>query len=439
MIRAKRALLGACAVAALAAPAMAETTLTVATVNNGDMIRMQKLADDFAAKNPDIKLEWVTLEENILRERVTTDIATKGGQYDVMTIGTYEVPIWAKQEWLVPLNDLPAEYNVDDLLPAVRDALSTDGTLYAAPFYGESAMVMYRTDLAEAAGVTIPESPTWTDIKTAAEKMTNKDGEVYGICLRGKPGWGENMAFMTAMANSYGARWFDMDWKPQFDSPEWKEALTDYLALMTNYGPPGASSNGFNENLSLFQQGKCGIWIDATVAASFVTDPANSTVADKVGFAQFPNKEGVDNHGNWLWAWSLAIPASSDAPDAAKTFINWATSQGYTALVAEKEGWRNAPPGTRKSLYDNADYQAAAPFAAMTLKAIDSANTQKSSVQDIPYTGGQFVAIPEFQGIGTAVGQQFSAALAGQASADDALASAQSETQRTISRAGYPK
>ena len=439
MIRAKRVLLGACAVAALAAPAMAETTLTVATVNNGDMIRMQKLAEDFTAKNPDIKLEWVTLEENILRERVTTDIATKGGQYDVITIGTYEVPIWAKQEWLVPLTDLPAEYNVDDLLPAVRDALSTDGTLYAAPFYGESAMVMYRTDLAEAAGVTIPESPTWTDIKTAAEKMTNKDGEVYGICLRGKPGWGENMAFMTAMANSYGARWFDMEWKPQFDSPEWKEALNDYLALMTNYGRPGASSNGFNENLSLFQQGKCGIWIDATVAASFVTDPANSTVADKVGFAQFPNKEGVDNHGNWLWAWSLAIPASSDAPDAAKTFINWATSQGYTALVAEKEGWRNAPPGTRKSLYDNADYQAAAPFAAMTLKAIDSANTQKSSVQDIPYTGGQFVAIPEFQGIGTAVGQQFSAALAGQMSADDALAAAQSTTTREMARAGYPK
>lgn len=439
MTRAKRALLGACAVAALAAPAMAETTLTIATVNNGDMIRMQKLAEDFTAKNPDIKLDWVVLEENILRERVTTDIATKGGQYDVMTIGTYEVPIWAKQQWLAPLSDLPADYAADDLLPAVRDALSVDGTMYAAPFYGESAMVMYRKDLAEAAGVTIPDSPTWTDIKTAAEKMTNKDGEIYGICLRGKPGWGENMAFMTAMANSYGARWFDMEWKPQFDSPEWKEALTDYLALMTNYGPPGASSNGFNENLSLFQQGKCGIWIDATVAASFVTDPANSTVADKVAFAQFPNKEGVDNHGNWLWAWSLAVPATSDAPDAAKSFIAWATGQGYTALVAEKDGWRNAPPGTRKSLYDNADYQAAAPFAAMTLTAIDGANTQKSSVQDIPYTGGQFVAIPEFQGIGTAVGQQFSAALAGQSSADDALAAAQNATSREMMRAGYPK
>ena len=434
-----RALMGACAVSALATAALAETTITVATVNNGDMIRMQGMMEDFNAQHPDIKVEWVTLEENVLRQRVTQDVATGGGQFDVMTIGNYEVPIWGERGWLMPLEDLSDDYAVDDLIPSIREALSVDGTLYALPFYGESAFVMYRTDLAEKAGIEIPEEPTWAQIKDAAAKMTDKDAGIYGICLRGKPGWGENMAFLTAMANSYGARWFDMDWKPQFDSAEWKAALTDYLDLMTNYGPPGASSNGFNENLSLFQQGKCGMWIDATVAASFVTDPENSKVADSVGFAQFPNKEGVDNHGNWLWAWSLAIPASSKQQDAAKQFIAWATSKGYTELVASKDGWRAAPPGTRTSLYENPEYQKEAPFAAMTLKSIDSANTQKSSVQDIPYTGGQFVAIPEFQGIGTAVGQQFSAALAGQMSAEDALAAAQSNTTREMTRSGYIK
>jgi len=299
--------------------------------------------------------------------------------------------------------------------------------------------VMYRTDLAEKAGVTIPAQPTWGDIMAAAKAMTDKSGEVYGICLRGKPGWGENMAFITAMANSYGARWFDMDWKPQFDSPEWKSALNDYLTMMNEYGPPGASSNGFNENLSLFQQGKCGMWIDATVAASFVTDPKDSTVADKVGFAQFPAKEGMDNRGNWLWAWSLAVPASTDSAEAAKKFVAWATGKGYTELVAAEQGWRSAPPGTRTSLYENPEYQKAAPFAEMTLHSMNAANTQKSSVQDIPYTGGQFVAIPEFQGIGTSVGQQFSAALAGQVSADQALQSAQQLTDREMQKAGYPK
>ncbi|WBU56815.1 ABC transporter substrate-binding protein [Paracoccus sediminicola] len=431
-----RALMGACATMALAAPVAAET-LTIATVNNGDMIRMQQMTGDFTEANPDIELEWVTLEENILRERVTTDIATNGGQYDVVTIGNYEVPIWAESEWLLALDDLPEGYDADDLLPAVRDGLSVDGTLYAVPFYAESAMVMYRTDLAEQAGVTISAEPSWTEIRAAAEAMTDKDNEVYGICLRGKPGWGENMAFMTAMANSYGARWFDMEWTPQFDSEEWSAALTDYLDMMTNYGPPGASSNGFNENLSLFQQGKCGIWIDASVAASFVTDPDESQVADSVGFAKFPNKEGVDNHGNWLWSWNLAIPASSDAPDAAKKFVAWATSKDYTNMIAEAQGWRAAPPGTRSSLYESAEYQEAAPFAETTLAAIEAADTKSPSVQEVPYTGGQFVSIREFQGIGTAVGQLFAAALAGQSSAEEALASAQSDTEREMRRARY--
>ncbi|MFD1696148.1 ABC transporter substrate-binding protein [Roseibium aestuarii] len=429
-----RALMGATALTLVAGPALAEK-LTIATVNNGDMIRMQKLTDDFTAKNPDIELEWVTLEENVLRQRVTQDIAAKGGQFDVMTIGTYEVPIWGAQDWLVSLNDLPADYDVDDLLPAIRSGLTVDGNLYAAPFYGESSMVMYRKDLMEKAGLTMPEAPTWDFIKEAAAAMTDKDNEVYGICLRGKAGWGENMAFLTAMGNSFGARWFDEEWKPQFDSQAWSDTLTFYLDLMNSYGPPGASSNGFNENLSLFQTGKCGMWIDATVAASFVTNPTDSQVADKVGFALAPDK-GLGKRGNWLWAWSLAIPAGSDSVDAAKKFVAWATSKDYTALVASKEGWANVPPGTRTSLYENAEY-AKVPFAKMTIDSINAADPKSPTVDPVPYTGVQFVAIPEFAGIATQVGQEFSAALAGQQSAADALAKAQSLTADEMEAAGY--
>src|ERR1700724_1757442 len=222
-----KSLLGACALAGFSLPAYAET-LTIATVNNGDMIRMQKLTDDFTSKNPDIKLNWVTLEENVLRQKVTTDIATKGGQFDILTIGTYEVPIWGKKGWLVALDNLGAKYDVDDLLPAIRSGLTVDGKLFAAPFYGESSMVMYRKDLFDKAGLKMPDAPTWTFIAEAAKKITNKDKEVYGICLRGKAGWGENMAFLTAMSNSFGARWFDEKWQPQFDKPEWKKTLTPY-------------------------------------------------------------------------------------------------------------------------------------------------------------------------------------------------------------------
>jgi sorbitol/mannitol transport system substrate-binding protein len=421
----------------MAAIADAET-LTIATVNNGDMIRMQKLTDDFKTKNPGIDLEWVTMEENVLRQKVTTDIATKGGQYDVMTIGTYEVPIWAKQGWLVPLDDLGADYDVDDLLPAIRNGLSFDGELYAAPFYGESSMVMYRKDLFEKAGLTMPEAPTWEFIADAARKITDKGTETYGICLRGKAGWGENMAFLTATANSFGARWFDENWKPQFDQAEWKNTLQFYIDLMKDAGPPGASSNGFNENLALFQSGKCGMWIDATVAASFVTNPKESQVADKVGFALAPDT-GLGKRGNWLWAWSLAIPAGSAKQEEAKKFIAWATSKSYLELVASKEGWANVPPGTRKSLYANPEYQAAAPFAKMTLDSINAADPTAPTVKPVPYVGVQFVAIPEFQGLGTAVGQQFSAALAGQVTVDQALQNAQQLSEREMKKGGYLK
>ncbi|WP_085525773.1 sugar ABC transporter substrate-binding protein [Maritimibacter sp. HL-12] len=428
-----RALMGACAAAALATGASAET-ITVATVNNGDMIRMQGYTDDFTEKTGH-EVEWVTLEENVLRQRVTTDISTKGGQFDIMTIGMYETPIWGANDWLVPLDDLSDDYDVDDILPAMRGGLSHDGTLYAAPFYGESSMIMYRTDLMEAAGLEMPDAPTWEFVRDAAIAMTDKDEEIYGICLRGKAGWGENMAFLTATSNAFGARWFDENWQAQFDSPEWKETLTFYLDLMEQAGPPGASGNGFNENLSLFQQGKCGMWIDATVAASFVTNPEESSVADEVGFALAPDT-GLGKRGNWLWAWALAIPAGTQKEDAAKEFIEWATSKEYIELVAANEGWANVPPGARTSLYENPEYQEV-PFAKMTLDSINSADPLNPTVEPVPYVGVQFVAIPEFAGIATEVGQEFSAALAGQQTADEALAKAQALTTDAMEAAGY--
>ncbi len=434
----KTILLGACSALAFSTLASAET-LTIATVNNGDMIRMQGLTSDFTTKNPDIKVEWVTLEENVLRERVTTDIATNGGQYDIMTIGNYEVPIWAKQGWLLPLEKLGDKYDVDDILPAIRGGLSSEGKLYAAPFYGESAMIMYRKDLFEKAGLKMPENPTWEFIGDAARKITDRKADINGMCLRGKAGWGENMAFISALTNSFGGRWFDENWKPQFDQPEWKSALQFYVDLMKDAGPSGASSNGFNENLTLFQQGKCGMWIDATVAASFVSNPKDSTVADKVGYALFPTHGELKNHGNWLWSWNLAIPKSSQKAEAAEKFISWATSKDYTTLVASKEGWANVPPGTRTSLYKNAEYEKAAAFAKPTLAAMDAADITKPTVKPVPYTGGQFVAIPEFQALGTTVGQLFSAVVAGQSSVDDALAGAQSTATREMTRAGYIK
>ncbi|MEM7641345.1 MAG: sugar ABC transporter substrate-binding protein [Pseudomonadota bacterium] len=433
----KHALCGATALSLLAGTAFADghaTTITIATVNNGDMIRMQGYTEDFTEKTGH-QVEWVTLEENVLRQRVTTDITTNGGQFDIMTIGMYEAPIWGAQGWLVPLDDLSAEYDVDDILPAMAGGLSHDGTLYAAPFYGESSMIMYRTDLMEAAGMEMPDAPTWDFIREAAAAMTDKDAEQYGICLRGKAGWGEGGAFINAMANSFGARVFDEDWTPQLDSEAWKNTLDFYVGMMTESGPPGYATNGFNENLNLFQQGKCGMWIDATVAASFVTNPDDSQVADQVGFALAPDT-GLGKRSNWLWAWALGIPAGTQKADAAKEFIEWATSKEYIELVATNEGWANVPPGARQSLYDNPNYQDV-PFAQMTLDSILSADPNNPTVDPVPYVGIQFAAIPEWAGMWTQVSQEFSAVYAGQQSVDEALEKGQAILVEEMEAAGY--
>ena len=416
----------------------AETTLTIATVNNDDMLRMRALSSDFAAKNPAIKLKWVTLEENILRQRVTLDIATNGRQFDLVTIGSYEVPIWAKRGWLAPLTPLLAQLDAADYIPSIRNALSMQGALYAAPFYAESSMLFYRKDLADRAGIRFPEHPSWDFLQTAAKKLTNKPAGIYGICLRGKAGWGENIALITAIGNSYGARWFDQNWKAQFDGPEWHSALREYSGLLSNYGPPGASSSGFNDNLALFGAGKCAIWLDATVAASFLTDPRQSSVSQQVGFAFAPDA-GLGKSANWLWVWSLAIPAQSKNHAAAAKFLTWATGPAYPKLVAKTYGWSSIPPGTRLSLYRNPDYLRAAPFANLTLASILTADATKPATRPVPYSGVQYVAIPEFQGLGTAIGQEFSATVSGAATVDEALANAQTITTRMMRHAGYLK
>ncbi len=419
--------------AAQSAPAQ-QVTLTIATVDNGDMIRMQKLAGHFTATHPDITLKWITLDESSLRQRVTTDIATGGGRFDIVTIGTFEAPIWAKRGWLLPLDAMPEGYDVDDLLPPIRAGLSFDDVLYAVPFYGESAFTLYRTDVFEQAGLKMPAAPTWGFIRKAAATISRTRDDVYGICLRGKPGWGENMAILTAMANAFGGRWFDMDWRPQLDSDAWATALNEYVLLLNAYGPPDARANGFSETLALFQNGKCAIWIDATAAASFVTNPKTSRVAGKVGFALAPDA-GLGKRSNWLWSWALAISATSRQQDAARRFVAWATSRGYTELVANTYGWANVPPGTRMSLYANPAYRNAAPFAAMTLTSIQAADPDDPTVDDVPYTGIQYVDIPEFPGIGNAVGERFAKALAGDISTKEALKNAQWVTGKVIQRA----
>lgn len=415
-----------------------QKTVTIAVVNNPDMIRLKKLSSKFEEQNPDIKLNWVVLEENVLRQKVTTDVSQGSGQFDLVYLGLYEAPIFAKRGWLKPIENVPADYDIEDVFKSIRDGLSYEGKLYAIPFNAESSMLMYRKDLFEAKGLTMPEQPTYADIQKFADQLTDKAKGIYGITLRGKPGWGENMAYIDTLLNTFGATWFDESWKPTIKSPEWKKAITFYVDLMKKDGPPGASSNGFNENLTLFAGGKAAMWIDATSGAGPLFDKSQSQVSDKVAFASAPI-EATPNGSHWLWSWALAIPKSSKNSDPALKYALWATSKEYIKLAAEDGGWATVPPGTRKSTYDNAEYQKAAPFASVTLKAMQTADPTNPAIKKVPYIGVQFVGIPEFQSMGLQVGQNIAAALTGKMTVDQALQASQTEVERAVKQGGYLK
>jgi sorbitol/mannitol transport system substrate-binding protein len=298
-------------------------------------------------------------------------------------------------------------------------------------------MLMYRKDLLEEKGLKMPEQPKYEDIKKIADALTDKSKGFYGITLRGKPGWGENMAFLGTLINTFGGTWFDMKWNPTLDTPEWKKAITFYVDLMKADGPPGASANGFNENLTLMTSGKAAMWIDATVAGSMLENPKESQVAGKMGYAPSPI-EATPNGSHWLWSWAFAIPKAAKQAEAAEKFAVWATSKDYIKLVAEDVGWAGVPPGTRKSTYDNPEYQKA-PFAAPTLQAMQTADPKNPAIKPVPYTGIQFVGIPEFQSFGGVVGQNISGALAGKSTVDQALKESQAAVARAVKQAGYPK
>ncbi|MFF3374036.1 ABC transporter substrate-binding protein [Streptomyces sp. NPDC002680] len=399
-------------------------SINVLMVGNPQMEDIAKLTKDNFTKDTGIKVNFTILPENELRDKVTQDIATQAGQYDVATIGAYEVPIWEKNGWLHDLGtyaDKDTSFDKADLLkPMVQSLTGSDGKLYALPFYGESSMLMYNKDVMKAKGITVPEHPTWQQIADIAAKVDGAEPGMKGICLRGLAGWGELGAPLTSMVNTFGGTWFTKDWKAQVNTGGFKKATEFYVKLVKEHGESGAPQAGFTECLNALSQKKVAMWYDATSAAGSLEDPASSKIAGSVGYAYAPTVE-TDSSG-WLWAWSWAMPKTTKNADAASQFMLWASSKKYENLVGEKLGWARVPAGKRASTYEIPQYKkAAASFGDITLKSIEGADPANPGVQPRPTVGIQYVAIPEFQDLGTKVTQEISAAIAGKTSVDKAL------------------
>jgi len=434
----------AAALAAVAACSSSSTTgstsssgssgvVTVAVVSNPLITnQMEPLTtSNFEKQYPGIQVKFATYTEGDLRAAIERNVSTHSNAFNVIMIGPYETPLFAKNGWLTDLskqyiaND--PSYDASDLLPPIAKVLSYNGDLYAVPFYGESSMVFYRKDLFKAAGLTMPQHPTWAQVQSFAARL-NQPGKVSGICLRGLAGWGDNMGPVDTVVNTFGGEWFNMKWQPQLTSPPFEAAVNFYVNLVRKYGEPGASADSFNQLLTLYGQGKCAMWYDATVAATSIATAFPSVFA-QTGYALAP--VNLTKSSGWLWTWALGIPQGASNAGAAWKFVSWATSKQYDQLVASKYGWSSVPPGTRTSLYNTPQYQQAAKaFADITLASINSVDPLHPTLNPVPYVGIQYVDIPQFESLGLQVAQQIAGAIAGTESVSQALSTSQSDASQ---------
>ncbi len=410
-------------------------SINVLMVNNSQMLDLQKNIDDFT-KASGITVNFTVKEEGEMRSLASQDFANQAGQFDVATLSNFEIPFYSKNGWLHSMDDIQAykddkEFNQADIFPSMTNSLKgPDGKLYGEPFYGESSFLMYRKDLADKAGVKISANPTWDEVAKAAAKLDS--GGTKGICLRGKPGWGDVIAPLTTVVNTFGGTWFEEDWTAKVNAPEFKEAVTFYTDLIKAHGEAGAAQASFNQCLSAMQQGKVAMWYDATSGAGKV-EASDSPIKGKVAYVQAPVKK--TKASGWLYAWSWAIEKKSSKQDDAWKFISWASSQKYEELAGAKQGWANVPAGKRTSTYSNADYRKAAEaFADATLEAINSADPTNPGVQPRPTVGIQFVDVPEFTDVGQKVSEDISAVIAGQKTVAEALDAGQAYAEQKITK-----
>jgi sorbitol/mannitol transport system substrate-binding protein len=398
-------------------------TINVLMVNNPQMIDLQRLTAANFTKQTGINVNFTVLPENDVRDKISQEFSSQAGQYDVASLSNFEIPIYAKSKWIAPLDDYvkaDTQFNQADILPPMTQSLTADdGKLYGEPFYGESSFLMYRKDVLDSAGITMPANPTWQQVAGIAAQIDNKQPGMRGICLRGQPGWGQIFAPLTTVVNTFGGTWFEKDWTPKVNSPEFTAATKFYVDLVQKHGENGAPQAGFTECLNNTIQGNTAMWYDATSAAGSL-EADGSPVKGKMGYVAAPVEK--TKSAGWLYAWSWSIQQASEKKDNAWKFISWASSKQYEELVGQQVGWSSVPAGKRASTYQNQQYlSVASAFAQPTEQAISTADPRNAGVQPRPAIGIQFIDIPEFTDLGTQVSQYVSSAIAGQMSVDEAL------------------
>lgn len=423
-----------------------DVTINIALANNPISQALEKIArEKYSA--PGVTLNIAVLPENDLRQRLTTEASTGGTTYDMFYIGPYEANTWARNGWLENLEPyfqaLPADklawYDREDLIKGMVGSLSLDGAPYALPFYGESSFIMYNTELFAAKGLTMPDEPTWDEIYELAKKIHDPANGIVGMTMRGAPGWGMSGAPFVTIVNAFGGRFYDMEWNATIDTPEQRGAWEMYKKILREAGQADILSYTYNECIALMQSGKCGIYYDATSIAPPL-EAEGSAVKGKVGYVMPPHQKMKSNTA-WLWNWSMGInPKTSDAKkQAVFDFMLWATSKDFIQMTVEVDPTgASTPPASRASTYTLPVY-AKAPYAAMTLKTLESTDFTKPTLEPVPYVGLQYIAIPEFADAGTRMTEYLADFVVDKITLDEAISKTQELFNQVAKDGDYQK
>lgn len=412
---------------AVGAQAFAET-INIALANNPISQALAKLTNE-KYRAPGVTVNVAVLPENDLRQKLTTEASVGGTTYDMFYFGPYEAQTWAKNGWLENLEpyfsalsaDKQKWYDRADLIQGMLGSVSLKGQAYALPFYGESSFIMYNKALFAAKNLKMPDAPTWDQIYDLAKKINDPAKGIVGMTMRGAPGWGMSGAPFVTIVNAFGGRFYDMNWNATVDTPEQRGAWQMYKKILREAGQKDILSYTYNECIALMQSGKCGIYYDATSIAPPL-ESAGSAVRGKVGYALAPHQK-MQSNTSWLWNWSMGINPKSTASkkQAVFDYMLWATSKEYIKMTVDTDPTGSStPPANRSSTYKLAAYKNA-PYAAATLKALESMDFTHPTLQPVPYVGLQYIAIPEFADAGTQMTQWLADYVVDKISLDEAI------------------
>lgn len=424
-------------IAALAASAFSSSALAQDKPYDGVTLRIgtqsSQWADAFKAMVPQftaetgIKVEFEDISFDVMYEKLKTTFIGGASTYDMVWYDTMWTPEFAKAGWIRDLSPYIADkkltpanfgYPQDFFATYISGAYPKDNKwklpegVYGIPWIAGFNPLYYRTDLIEKAGFKKPPE-TMEDLLKYAAAMNDPSSGTYGYVMSAKQ---PRIVYDWAgYLWTYGGDFFDQNFKPIFNSPQGVEALETYIKL-GKLAPPGVGAYHITEEWTSFMQGHAAMaWTFQDLASVARKD---SKILDK--FACAPPVSHDGKRSSLLAGITASIPTTAQHPEAAYLFAAWAQSpeRAKAATLAGAMSWR-------KSIYNDPEVEQTYPSAKGNIESLTI-----DTAQPVPL-------IPEWASVDQILGEQLSAAFAGQKTAKEALDEAATRVAAFMKESGY--